>query len=210
MNPCQAPAMPVSHGRPRRRRSPEEAQREIIDAAEALLRERPFRELTVDELMRRTGLSRPSFYVYFRDRYDLVLCIVRHLEAELMEVSQIWYRSPEHGAAVIEASVRGVVGVYERHGPVLSALADAAADDPGVEEVYRGLVRVFVDATADHIERELQAGTISGVEARPTAEALIHMNERYLAVQLGREPFADPEAVIRTVHTIWARTLYGC
>ena len=40
----------IAPGR-RRRRSAEEAEREIIEAAEALLRERPFRELTVDEVM---------------------------------------------------------------------------------------------------------------------------------------------------------------
>ena len=45
------------------------AEAEIVGAAEALLRERSFRELTVDEVMRRTDLSRPSFYVYFRDRH---------------------------------------------------------------------------------------------------------------------------------------------
>src|SRR5215210_9161859 len=66
----------------RRRRSPKEAEREIITAAETLLRERPFRELTVDEVMRRTGLSRPSFYVYFKDRHELVLRVVEHLQAE--------------------------------------------------------------------------------------------------------------------------------
>ena len=50
----------------RRRRTPEVAEAEIVAAAESLLRERSFRELTVDEVMRRTDLSRPSFYVYFR------------------------------------------------------------------------------------------------------------------------------------------------
>ena len=55
----------------RRRRSPESAEREILDAAESFLRERPFRDLTVDEVMARTTLSRPSFYVYFRDRHHL-------------------------------------------------------------------------------------------------------------------------------------------
>ena len=59
--------------------TPEVAEGEIIAAAEALLRERPFRELTVDEVMRRTDLSRPSFYVYFRDRHQLVLRVVEHL-----------------------------------------------------------------------------------------------------------------------------------
>ena len=67
----------------RRRRSPEVAEREIMAAAEELLRERPFRELTVDEVMRRTELSRPSFYVYFRDRHHLVLRVVERFGAEM-------------------------------------------------------------------------------------------------------------------------------
>lgn len=199
----------VTDRKRRRRRSPEEAQREIIDAAETLLHERPFRELTVDELMRRTGLSRPSFYVYFRDRHHLVLEVVRHLERELMDVSERWYRSAAPNAAVVESALLGVVGVYERHGPVLCALADAAADDPGVEEVYRELVRRFVDATAEHIEQEVAAGTIAGIEPGPTATALIHLNERYLGISLGQKPFADPAEVLRTLTAIWTRTLYG-
>lgn len=200
--------MAAGDGR-RRRRTPQEAQREIIGAAEALLHERPFRELTVDELMRRTELSRPSFYVYFRDRHHLVLTVVQHLEDELREMSNRWYQGDGDGPTLIRESVEGVVGVYERHGPVLSALADAAADDPGVEEVYQELVQRFVDTTAVHIEAELAAGRISGVDPWSTAEALIRMNERYLGVKLGREPFAPPDQVVRTVSAIWTRTLYG-
>src|SRR3954464_13949932 len=98
--------------RRRRRRSPEAAEREIVDAAEALLRERPFRELTVDEVMRRTGLSRPSFYVYFRDRHELVLRVVSHLEAELLTVANRWYESLGGGPPVLRDALAGIVGVY--------------------------------------------------------------------------------------------------
>src|SRR5690349_7911177 len=44
-------------GTRRRRRSPAEAEREILDSAERFLRERPLRELTIDEVMSGTGLS---------------------------------------------------------------------------------------------------------------------------------------------------------
>src|SRR3954471_9922536 len=80
-------------GHRRRRRTPEVAEREIMDAAEELLRERPFRELTVDEVMRRTELSRPSFYVYFRDRHHLVLRIVERLTAESSAMADIWLQA---------------------------------------------------------------------------------------------------------------------
>src|SRR5919106_4019692 len=95
-------------GRPargrRRRRTPEEAEREIIAAAGALLRERPFRELTVDELMRRTELSRPSFYVYFRDRHQLVLRVVEHLGGELFTMSERWLRGSGNGPDLARAA----------------------------------------------------------------------------------------------------------
>lgn len=195
----------------RRRRSPEEAQAEIIEAAEALLRERPFRELTVDEVMRRTQLSRPSFYVYFPDRHQLVLRVVQHIEGELFSMSDRWYRGSGDGAELVREALEGVVAVFERHGPVLKALADAATDDPAVERVYGDLVRSFIDATAEHIVRQVQAGAMTGdVDPRQTATALILMNERYLSLTLGaHEPTTPPEVVIETLTGIWTRALYG-
>jgi AcrR family transcriptional regulator len=149
----------------RRRRTPEVAQAEIVSAAEALLRERPFRELTVDEVMRRTDLSRPSFYVYFRDRHHLILRVVEHLGAELRMMSQRWYTGAGDGPAQAREAMEGIVEVYAEHGPVLRALADAAADDPEVERVYGGLVNSFVDVTARHIEAEMSAGRVLALDA---------------------------------------------
>jgi len=80
------PSPPTS--RRRRRRTPEVAEQEIIAAAAGLLRERPFRELTVDEVMRRTDLSRPSFYVYFRGLHHLAVRLVEGIGAELFAVAR--------------------------------------------------------------------------------------------------------------------------
>jgi AcrR family transcriptional regulator len=193
----------------RRRRAPEVAEREIVAAAEALLRERPFRELTVDEVMRRTGLSRPSFYVYFRDRHQLVLRVVEQIQRELFAMSERWYRGEGEGPALVRDAAEGVVAVFAAHGPVLRALADAAADDPGVEAAYDALVQSFVTATASHIEREIAAGRILPLDPQETAKALVWMMERYLSLSLGREPVTEPSAVVETLATIWARVLYG-
>ena len=137
----------VETGGRRRRRTPEVAEAEIVAAAESLLRERSFRELTVDEVMRRTDLSRPSFYVYFRDRHHLILRVVEHIGAELRTMSKRWYTGAGDGPALAREAMEGIVEVYAEHGPVLRALADAAADDPEVERVYGGLVQSFVDVT---------------------------------------------------------------
>jgi len=203
---------PADEGRGRarrRRRAPEVAEGEIIAAAEAFLRERPFRELTVDEVMRRTDLSRPSFYVYFRDRHDLVLRVVTHLESELFTMSDRWFRGPGDARQTAREALDGIVEVFAEHGPVMRALADAAADDTRVDEAYSALVQRFVDATARHIEGEMAAGRMLPLNARETARALVWMNERYLIECLGREPHADPQAAADTLFTIWTRVLYG-
>ncbi len=193
----------------RRRRTPEVAEGEIIAAAEAFLRERPFRELTVDEVMRRTDLSRPSFYVYFTDRHQLVLRVVEHLGSELFTMSDRWLSGTGEGPDLAREALEGIVAVYVEHGPVMRALADAAADDPGVEEAYTALVQSFVDATARHIEEETKAGRVLPVDAQETATALVWMMERYLILSLGHEPLSPAEAVADTLATIWTRVLYG-
>jgi AcrR family transcriptional regulator len=193
----------------RRRRAPEVAEGEIIAAAESLLRERPFRELTVDEVMRRTDLSRPSFYVYFTDRHQLVLKVVEHLGAELFTMSDRWLRGTGEGPDLARDALEGIVAVYVEHGPVMRALADAAADDRGVEQAYNELVQSFVDATARHIENEIAHGRVLPLDAYETAKALVWMMERYLVLSLGREPTTDPAAVTETLATIWTRVLYG-
>ena len=195
--------------RRRRRRTPEVAEQEIIAAAEALLRERPFRELTVDEVMRRTDLSRPSFYVYFRDRHHLVLRVVEHLGSELYAMSERWLRGTGEGPQLAREAIEGIVHVYAEHGPVMRALADAAAADPGVEQAYNGIVESFVRATARHIEEEIAVGRILPVDAAETAKALVWMMERYLNLSFGRDGATPAEAVADTLTTIFTRVLYG-
>ena len=193
----------------RRRRTPEIAEREIIAAAEALLRERPFRALTVDEVMRRTDLSRPSFYVYFRDRHHLVLRVVEHLGSELYAMSERWLRGTGEGPELAREALEGIVTVYAEHGPVMRALADAAADDPGVEEAYSAIVENFVRATARHIEDEIAVGRILPVDPHETAKALVWMMERYLNLSFGHEEPTARQTVADTLTTIWTRVLYG-
>jgi AcrR family transcriptional regulator len=186
------------------------AEREILAAAEELLRERPFRDLTVDEVMRRTELSRPSFYVYFRDRHHLVLRVVERFGDEMWAMSEGWFEATgTSGPASFRRALEGVVAVWDRHGPVMHALADAATVDPNVELAHSSAMQSFIDVTAKHIEAEIEAGRILPLDARETARALSLMNDAYLLAALGRTRTATPETVVETLSTIWTRTLYG-
>jgi AcrR family transcriptional regulator len=163
----------------------------------------------VDEVMARTTLSRPSFYVYFRDRHHLAVRLVEGIGAELFEMSSRWLEGRGDAREDVRAALEGIAAVYAGHGLMLSAIADAAGHDSEVEATYRGLILRFVDATTVRIEQDIASGYTDTVDARETARALVWMSERYLNEALGRHPRAPVEIVVETLWTIWVRTLYG-
>jgi len=46
--------------------------------------------MTVEGVMARTGLSRPAFYAYFRDRYDVVTRLLEGIGGLLFAVDRRW------------------------------------------------------------------------------------------------------------------------
>lgn len=203
-------AGPASNASTRRRpkHDPSESEREILEAAEQLLREGPFRDLSVKAVMDRTGLKRPAFYAHFRDRHELALRVVQTIGEELNEMTDRWLQGDDPDADS-RSALEGIVAVYQRHGPVLRALSDAATTDRRVEAAYRAIVEDFIHATARHIRDEQARGRIGPLpDVDETARALIWMDERYLTEALGRHPQADPATVVDVLHDIWVHTLY--
>ena len=203
---------------PRRRRRPEEAERTILAAARAFLEERPFREMTVEGVMVRTGLSRPAFYAYFRDRYEVVTRLLEGIGGLLFALDWRWLsggEAEEEAREVLVDALRAGSRTFVEYGPVLRAIADAAGYDARVEQVYRyGLIERLVAAVASRISRDVEAGlSPADLEPEETARALVLMTERYLLDAFGR-PERRPSrgesaAVFRTLEGIWVRTLYG-
>ena len=203
----------------RRRHKPEEAERAILAAARAFLEERPFREMKVEDVMVRTGLSRPAFYAYFEDRYDLVTRLLDGVGGLLFAVDWRWLsgggETREEAREVLGKAVRRGAATFVEYGPVLRAISDAASQDPKVEEAYRfGLLQRLAAAVAERISRDVEAG-LSHKDLNPeeTALALVLTTERYLLDAFG-DPSKRPSrsrlpAMSDTLETVWLETLYG-
>ena len=166
--------------------------------------------------MVRTGLSRPAFYAYFRDRYDLVTRLLEGVGGLLFALDWRWLSGGEDEARdVLVDALRAGSRTFVEYGPVLRAIADAAGYDARVEQVYKhGLIERLVAAVASRISRDVEAGlSPTDLEAEETARALVLMTERYLLDAFGR-PERRPSrrertVVFRTLEGIWVRTLYG-
>jgi AcrR family transcriptional regulator len=193
--------------RTRRRQTREESRRQILAAADAILRERSYRDLTIDAVMERTGFSRTVFYRHFADLPDLVLAVMQDVGAPMLEHAEAMAAAPEDPARM-RAGLEGIVGFWAEHGPLVWAVSDAAGHDEEIEALYEGFVERFTTLTAEGLETALERGAIKEVDPRPTAEALTSMNAGYLLRTFGRPPFGDAEIAARTLWTVWQRTLY--
>src|SRR5688572_30642491 len=160
----------------RRRRRPEEAEREILDAARALLRERPAREVTVVAVMERTTLSRKSFYVYFRDRHELIARLVAPLREEIDARAAEAEATVERPRDLAHAVILNVARTYVEHGAVLRALRESAGEDEDAERAWREFTEPPIAGLAAWIRAEIEAGRCRDLDPDATARALITMN----------------------------------
>jgi AcrR family transcriptional regulator len=193
----------------RRRRPREEAEGEILDAAAALLRERPLHAVSVSAIMDRTTLSRKSFYVYFRDRYELVARLVQRLRADADTTMEVFADpdspQPEAGRAALTAAAR----LYADHGELLRALAQAADHDESAARAWAEFVEPSHAAVTARVREEMRLGRIRGIDPEPTVRALVAMNRACFFQELVGKPDADVDRLVDVLYEIWTRALYG-
>jgi TetR/AcrR family transcriptional regulator, ethionamide resistance regulator len=188
MNPGPAIARRRSVARVRR----EEARGRILAAAEKLLLERPYRDITVDQVMASAGMSRTVFYRHFEGLPDVLLTLLRMIEGELVAPMLAPVTDPE---AWLRELLASGVETFARYGPFMRALDHAAGQDAEIEAAYSAVVDRFIEQTAEMIGADDRAYEL--------ARALNLMNGRYLTETLGRDPDFDRELALETLLTIW-------
>jgi len=198
--------------KPRRiRRRPHDARREILDAAEVLLAERPFLELSVDDLMARTSMTRSSFYHYFRSLDEVAIALMRRVQGEMMEATAPWLRVDYDGdpALGLEQGIRASAEVFARHGLVLSAIHEASFRYEAVQREWRdGVLEDWIGAVAAQLRAQRERGLTRVGDAEELARALLLMNTAVLVERLGKQPPDQPEAVADTLAEIWIGALF--
>lgn len=185
----------------------------ILEGAYDILRTTPLRNVSIDDLAKRAGLSRSSFYFYFESKWQVLSALLAKVTADVFKASQLIFDRPAGmpPEAAIEHAVNEIIEVWERHGHVLREVADAAAAEPDLQTQWDAILGRFIDAAATSIERDRDAGVaIDGPPARALAAALMWMGERNLSLMsLRSENAIRSEDMAETMTTIWLRTVWG-
>src|SRR5437764_3176376 len=131
------------------RQSRKQSRDRIVAAATELVREQPYGELSVDEVMRGAGIGRTIFYRHFDDLADLLMRAGREAIEQLYEAQRAL--ADAHlgdGPEVIRQVIEPAVAAYQRHGPLLRAIAEAAAVEEQVAAGQAGMRARFAEPLA--------------------------------------------------------------
>ena len=193
-------------------RSSRQASRaRIVAAATDLVPERSYPELSVGEIMERAGFERTIFYRHFDDLGDLLLRAAREAIEGLFD-AQIDLSATRDGSGThpeaIQAAIEPCVAFYERHGPLLRALDEAAATEQPIAEGQEAMRTRFDELVADSLAELPQLATVPRAEVNEIARALNLLNVSYLLDAFGREPRISAETAVRTLTEIWSAVIH--
>jgi TetR/AcrR family transcriptional regulator, ethionamide resistance regulator len=201
-----------SHGRRTRKMSGDERERAILAAFEKLLQERSLHEVSIDDIARGAGISRPTFYFYFASKEAVLLSLLERMLAEANAVrGDTLGRLAEDPATRVRESLGAYYDVFRAHRAVTQASADACATSEQVREVWSQIMEDWVREVATAIERERGRGAApDGPAPRDLAISLLMMNERMFHTSLGgHSPAVHEDAVVDVIVSIWLNAIYG-
>lgn len=191
------------------RQTRQESRERIIAAATELIRHTPYGALTVDDVMRAAGAGRTIFYRHFDDLADLLRRAGREAFEGLFQAEQALRAAQVDGQPdVVRAAIEPAVAVYHQHGPLLRAIAEAAAT--GDEQIAAGqqaMLERFDVLVEDVLRASPEMAGRSDEDISETARALNLLNMNYLMDAFGREPRVSAETAVRTLVGIWSALL---
>ena len=191
------------------RQSRKQSRDRIVAAATELVREQPYGELSVDEVMRGAGIGRTIFYRHFDDLADLLMRAGREAIDELYDAQHALAEARlGDGPDVVRMAIQRAVAVYERHGPLLRAIAEGAANDEQMAAGQEAMRRRFDGLLEDALRDMPHIADHPPADIAETARALNLLNTSYLLDAFGREPRVSAEAAVQTLTEVWVALIH--
>jgi AcrR family transcriptional regulator len=208
--PTAASARP-SRGRRGSRPSGDDRELAILTTAERLLADRPFSEISIDDLARGAGISRPTFYFYFPSKDAVLLTLLDRVVAEADEAAFGAQELPDCDPAQrVRDGISAFFTIFGEHRAIALAVAAAGVSNPEVRELWSRVMEQWVRHTELIIQEERDRGAApAGIPARELAVALNLMNERVMyAVFAGEQPSVPEAQVVDTLLHVWLNSIY--
>ncbi len=203
----------TSHSRGRRSARPSGDDRElaILATAEQLLEDRPLADISVDDLAKGAGISRPTFYFYFPSKEAVLLTLLDRVVNEADTALETLIKEPDADRDNMwRTGINVFFETFGSHKAVTRAGQAARGTSAEVRELWSAFMEKWIAYTAAVIDTERGRGAAPDtLPAQELATALNLMNERTLFASFAAEQPSVPEArVLDTLVHIWVSSIY--
>ena len=188
-----------------------ETRSAILRAAQALFAAKGFFETTVADVVKAAGVSRGTFYLYFKDREDVFATLLSQAVDEMFLLSAS--RQTGSRRERIESANRAYLETFRRHRAFMRSALQVATFDPRVAEALSGLRGKFIARIRAHLERAVARGECHDIDPAITSFLLVIMVEftAYSWLSFGWQPDQgefEVDAIVREASALWARAVY--
>ncbi|WBC16070.1 TetR/AcrR family transcriptional regulator [Micromonospora sp. WMMA1998] len=211
MTSARTPTGAVPRGRRAGRSTGDDRETAILATAERLLRERPFGDISIDDLARGAGISRPTFYFYFPSKDAVLLTLLDRVTEEANAAAgDVLDRLADDPRARWRELIARFHAAFGGHRDVVLACAQVRGTNAEVRRLWAEVLERWVRAVQAAIEVERARGAApDGLPARDLAIALNSMNERvWYATFAGDGPAVAERDVVDVLLDVWLTAIY--
>ncbi|HKI42357.1 MAG: TetR/AcrR family transcriptional regulator [Mycobacterium sp.] len=205
-------ATQASRGRRSARPSGDERELAILATAERLLEDRPLTEISVDDLAKGAGISRPTFYFYFPSKEAVLLTLLDRVVHEADSALQTLADGTDGDRDNMwRTGINVFFQTFGSHKGAARAGMAAMASSAEVRGLWSTFMQKWIAYSAAAIVAERERGAApETLPALELATALNLMNERALFASFAAEQPSVPEArVLDTLVHVWVSSIYG-
>jgi AcrR family transcriptional regulator len=183
------------------------ARSRFAGAATAAFAAKPYSDVTVDDISRRAGTSRATFYLYYPDKLHALLDCLGEYETGNSELWEKFARIEKKTVASLEDWLESYIELYEKHKVLLGALHQAEAVEPA-------LLDDVVARAKNTVARWQQLGVVSPeVEPEDDLELRVLLFaaqlQRFLYLWINQGISVNREKAIRTLAEQWYDIIAG-
>lgn len=201
-----------SRGRRAARPSGDERQQAILDTAARLIQQRSFADISVDDLAKGAGISRPTFYFYFASKEAVLLSLMDPLITRAdTGFDNAMDTMPTEPHEAIRRGIEIFFSSFGSHPATARAGAEAVTSSPEFRAIWAGLMQKWIGLTAALINAERERGAApETLPALDLATSLNLMNEKMMMATLADDrPSVEHDRVVDTLTHIWLTSIYG-
>ena len=201
-----------TRGRRATRPSGDERELAILETAERLLEQRPLADVSVDDLAKGAGISRPTFYFYFPSKDAVLMTLLERLIKEAdSALERLIENPPTDRLGIWRTGINVFFETFGDHRAVCAAAAAAKATNPEARELWATFMQKWINHTADLIESERARGAApTTLPAQDLSTALNLMNEAVMTASFaGQHPAMPERHVLDTLVHTWMSAIYG-